>query len=229
MYPLGSALVLLSGGQDSATALLWTLALKQSVVALTFDYGQRHRIEVEYAKKIAWTLNVEHIVLNMNWMGQILGSSLGDHNMPISTTGGYQDLPNTFVPGRNMILLSIACSIARVRGIDTVVGGMCETDYSGYPDCRREFVNSFEAAFGYAINGHVHVLTPLMYLNKAQTFAMADDYHALDLIVQNTMTCYEGNETLHEWGRGCGACPACQLRSKGFEKWQEQQGAAVIR
>jgi 7-cyano-7-deazaguanine synthase len=219
-YPDESAIVLLSGGQDSATALVWAKEVFGQVYAVTFRYGQRHECEVNYARRFAMTQGIEPVVIEMPWMGQLLGSSLGNHEDKISAEGGYHGLPNTFMPGRNMILLSIASSIAASRGISHVVGGMCETDFSGYPDCRRVFVDAFEVTFMWAIDGQFYVHTPLMNMDKAQTFALADQLGALGEIIYNTMTCYEGEETLYPWGRGCRVCPACLLRIKGFEKWK---------
>jgi len=215
-----SAIVLLSGGQDSATALLWARQVFQNVYAVTVNYGQRHACEILYAARFALTQGIESMVLDMEWLGPELGSALGDHSLLIASSGGYQNLPTTFVPGRNMVLLSIVASIAAARGIKHIVAGFCETDYSGYPDCRRVFVDAFETAFGFAINGKIQVHTPLMNLDKADTFALAERFGGIGDIIHNTMTCYQGEETLHDWGRGCGVCPACVLRIRGFEKWK---------
>ena len=222
-----AAMLLLSGGQDSATALLWALKRFDEIYALTFNYGQRHAVEVEYARRLADSFGIEHMVIGMAWIGPLLGSALGDHNLEISCEGGYQGLPTTFVPGRNMVLLSLAASIGAARGIYNIVAGMCETDFSGYPDCRRVFIDSFQDTFGLAINGQVTVHTPLMFLDKAKTFALADSLGGVDRIINGTMTCYEGMETLNVWGRGCGKCPACVLRAKGYDQWQSSLTVAT--
>lgn len=218
-YPDEAAVVLLSGGQDSATSLLWAKAIFQDVIAVTMQYGQRHSIEVKYATRFAATHGVKQILVDMSSLGMALGGALCNHEIPVSGEGNYQGLPSTFTPGRNMILLSVASSIAAGMGISHVVAGMCQTDFSGYPDCRQSFIDAFQAAFGIAINGPFDVHTPLMYLDKAATFDLASKCNGLGDVIHNTMTCYNGDETLWSWGRGCRQCPACLLRIRGFEQW----------
>jgi 7-cyano-7-deazaguanine synthase len=226
-----AALVLFSGGQDSATCLVWALERYARVETICFDYGQRHRVELEVRDWFRERLEL----LNPMW-AQRLGE---DHRLDLTTLGQISDtaltgdaafaagrdgLPNTFVPGRNLIFMTYAGAVAWRRGIHTLVAGMCETDYSGYPDCRNDTLQTLTKAIGMGMAYDIKLETPLMYIDKAATWAMADEIGGDALVadmIENTHTCYAGDRiTRHDWGYGCGTCPACDLRSNGWDKWQ---------
>lgn len=227
-----AALVLFSGGQDSATCLAWALNRYARVETICFDYGQRHRVELEVRDifleriielKSAWhqRLGDDHR-LDLTTLGQISDTAL-TRDTAISTSAG--GLPNTFVPGRNLIFLTYAGAVAWRRGIQILVGGMCETDYSGYPDCRRSTLETLTRAMGMGMDCDFHLETPLMDIDKAATWAMAFQIGGEPLVqemTENTHTCYVGDRnTRHDWGYGCGSCPACTLRSNGWHAWQK--------
>lgn len=222
-----SALVLLSGGQDSATCLIHVVkTLGLPAHALTLNYGQRHAVEMECAKKLAARFAASHTILDIPNI--LPKSAMNDTGIAVAETGGYTpELPTTFLPGRNMVFLAIACSRAAALGIPFVVTGVCETDYSGYPDCRQEFITSMEYTVHLALGnaaGAPGIITPLMRLTKAGTFDLAHKAGELDTIINETHTCYMGDHThLHTWGYGCGECPACNLRKRGFELFQASQ------
>lgn len=202
-----TALVLLSGGQDSATCL--AIALKkfpQSVIALAFDYQQRHHIELIYAKKVAKLAQVPLTVLKLPILSQLTSNSLTRHQLTIEKTS---DLPNTFVDGRNLLFLSIAAIFAKQHGIKHIYTGVCQTDYSGYPDCREAFIHSLNQTLNLSMDYSFNIVTPLMHLTKKQTVQLMQELNHLDWYAY-THTCYEGKRP------ACGVCPACQLRLKGF-------------
>lgn len=222
------ALVLFSGGQDSATALAWALDRYTRVETIGFDYGQRHRVELEcrstFLNKLradfphwAARLGDDHL-LDLGLLGQVSDTALtAERAIALNASG----LPNTFVPGRNLIFFTFAAAVAYRRGLSVLVGGMCETDYSGYPDCRDDTLKSLQVTLGLGLDQRVVIETPLMWLDKAQTWRLA---HALggdtlvSLITEDTHTCYLGDRrTRHAWGYGCGQCPACALRARGYE------------
>jgi 7-cyano-7-deazaguanine synthase len=226
------ALVLFSGGQDSTACLAWALDRFERVETVGFDYGQRHRVELEARLAVIARLRREFPL----W-SQRLGD---DHMLDLSALGAVSDtaltretaiameaggLPNTFVPGRNLIFLAFAAALAYRRGLTRIVTGVCETDYSGYPDCRDDTMKAMQVALNLGMETRFVVETPLMRLDKAQTFALAETLGGDKLValtVEETHTCYEGRrEPLHAWGRGCGVCPACDLRARGFKKWRE--------
>jgi len=224
------ALVLFSGGQDSTTCLAWALDRYEAVETVAFDYGQRHRIELEQrlavreqitAKLPAWVakLGADHL-LELSLIAQIGGSALTEDAAIAMQANG---LPNTFVPGRNLMFLTAAAALGYRRDIDVLVGGMCETDFSGYPDCRDDTIKAQQVTLSLDLGKRVTVETPLMWIDKAATWALADDLggEALTgLIVEHTHTCYLGERgVLHDWGYGCNQCPACTLRRAGWEKW----------
>jgi len=226
----GSALVLFSGGQDSTTCLAWALARFDRVETVGFDYGQRHRVELEVRPRILkairerfgdWTdrLGDDHL-LNLDLLKQIGGSALTDAT---AIEMGRNGLPTSFVPGRNVLFLATAAALGYRRSIADLVGGMCETDYSGYPDCRQKTIAATAEALSLALDRTVRVHTPLMHIDKAATWRMAEELGGaalVDLIVEETVTCYEGDrEHRHDWGYGCGVCPACDLRAKGFARY----------
>ena len=227
MTEQNKALVLFSGGQDSTTCLAWALARYEKVETLGFDYGQRHAIEMTVRPDVLAKMRA----LSPEW-DQRLGE---DHlvSLPeiadISETALTQEaeiklmengLPNTFVPGRNLMFLTVAAMLAYRRGINVLVGGMCQTDYSGYPDCRDDSLRAMEHALNLGMAAEFDLQTPLMWLDKAQTWQLAQELGGvslIDLIREETHTCYLGERTQHDWGKGCGTCPACVLRLKGYE------------
>jgi 7-cyano-7-deazaguanine synthase len=226
-----TALVLLSGGQDSATCLAWALEQFERVETIGFDYRQRHRAELvartEFRCALAeqfpdWVakLGSDH-VLDVSVLNEISETAL-TRDIQIAT--GASGLPNTFVPGRNILFLTLAAAVAYRRGLKHVVSGVCETDYSGYPDCRDDTIKALQVALNLGMERRFVLDTPLMWLTKAQTWAFAEQLGGaslVELIRDRTLSCYEGDTvTMHEWGRGCGACPACDLRAKGYREWR---------
>jgi len=222
-----TALVLFSGGQDSTTCLAWALARFDRVETVGFDYGQRHRVELEARPAILeglramrWTgsLGADY-VLPIDTLKAIGGTALTD-DMKIEM--GRDGLPTTFVPARNLMFLSAAAALGYRRRISELVGGMCETDFSGYPDCRDETIKAMARALSLGLARETVVHTPLMWIDKAATWKLAEDLGGrplVDLIIRETVTCYAGDPTPHDWGKGCGACPACELRAKGYAKY----------
>ena len=204
------AVVVYSGGQDSTTCLFWALKEFDDVIAVTFDYGQRHQLELERAANIAKELGVEHHLLDMGLLNQLAPSALTRDNIAITETEG--ELPSTFVEGRNMLFLTFAGVLAKQKGARHIVTGVCETDFSGYPDCRDIFIKSLNVTLNLAMDYPFMVHTPLMWIDKAETWAMADRLGKLDYIREKTLTCYNG-----VIGDGCGECPSCKLRSKGLD------------
>ena len=228
--PPKSALVLFSGGQDSATCLAWALEAYERVETVGFDYGQRHAVEMDARLKVragmvkalpqwAGRLGPDHVV-DLTGFGAI-GETAMTTDRAIEV--GARGLPNTFVPGRNLIFLTAAAALADRRGLEVLVGGMCETDFSGYPDCRRETIDAMGRALSLGLDKPVPIETPLMALTKAQTWALAHRIGGdalVELIVEDSHTCYLGDRAhRHPWGYGCGACPACELRAAGYEAW----------
>jgi 7-cyano-7-deazaguanine synthase len=228
------ALVLFSGGQDSTTCLAWALARYDRVETIGFAYGQRHGVELIVRKRVLdriraefpdWAARLgEDQVLDLSEFGAISDTALTREAKIEMTAAG---LPSTFVPGRNLVFFTYAAAIAYRRRTPVLVGGMCETDYSGYPDCRNETLQTLARALSLGLDWNVTIETPLMWIDKAGTWALAHELggeRLVDLIVEETHTCYLGNrEHRHEWGYGCGTCPACELRRKGWEKWQTEK------
>ncbi len=226
-----SALVLFSGGQDSATCLAWALERYQRVETLGFDYGQRHAIELTIrppllasmrALKPQWAerLGDDHL-LDLSVLGKISDTALtSDVAIAMQDNG----LPNTFVPGRNLLFITLAAALAYRRGIEVLVGGMCETDFSGYPDCRNETMQSLQSTLRLGMASKLTIDTPLMWLDKAATWKLSEDLGGaplVELIRSGTHTCYLGERSeLHDWGYGCGQCPACELRAKGYDRYR---------
>jgi len=226
-----SAFVLFSGGQDSATCLAWALDRYENVETIGFNYGQRHVVELECRQTFlshvqhkfpqwAAKLGQDHM-LDLSLLGQISDTALTqDKAIEMKQSG----LPNTFVPGRNLLFLTFAASIAYRRQLKYIVGGMCETDYSGYPDCRDDTIKALQVALSLGLDTRLVLETPLMWLNKAQTWDMAKDLGGPELVAlieEDTHTCYLGDRThRHAWGYGCNTCPACELRRSGHEYFQ---------
>jgi 7-cyano-7-deazaguanine synthase len=227
----GRALVLFSGGQDSTTCLAWALANYGHVETIGFDYGQRHAVELKRRP----ILREKLARLNPSW-----GSRLGeDHMIDLRVLGELSDtamtrdveittnekgLPSTFVPGRNIVFLTFAAAVAYRRGLRRMVGGMCETDFSGYPDCRDDTIKTLQVALNLGMESRFVIETPLMWLDKAATWALAQELGSeafIRLIIEDTHTCYLGERgERHEWGYGCGLCPACELRARGWREWR---------
>lgn len=204
------AVVVFSGGQDSTTCLFWALKKFEHVETVTFDYDQRHKEEIEVAREIANDLDVKHHILDMSLLSQLAPNALTRTDIDVKD-GENGGLPSTFVPGRNLLFLSFAAIIARQIGAKHVITGVCETDFSGYPDCRDVFVKSLNVTLNLSMDDEFVIHTPLMWLDKAQTWEMADDLHAFSYVREKTLTCYNGVR-----GDGCGTCPACKLRQNGL-------------
>lgn len=231
-----AALVLFSGGQDSTVCLASALERFDAVETVGFSYGQRHAVELEARQRVLaqlradfpqWSakLGDDH-VLDLPALGAISETSLTrGTDIEIGASG----LPTTFVPGRNLLFFTYAAALGWRRGISTLVGGMCETDYSGYPDCRNETLQTLAKALSLGLDKAITIETPLMYIDKAGTWALADQLGGkplIDLIIEDTHTCYLGDRThRHAWGYGCGTCPACELRAKGYRAWHRAPAA----
>lgn len=231
-----AALVLFSGGQDSTTCLAWALRRFSRVETVGFDYGQRHAVELTCRTTLrdclqrqfpAWApvLGPDHRI-DLSVLGQISDTALTRDAEIVMDRDG---LPNTFVPGRNIMFLTLAAAIAYRRGIRHLVGGMCETDFSGYPDCRDDTIKAVQVALTLGMDRRFVVDTPLMWLDKAETWALAEQLGGQDLvalIIEHSHTCYHGDRSQrHAWGYGCGRCPACLLRARGYERWRAGDGA----
>ncbi|MDN2481035.1 7-cyano-7-deazaguanine synthase QueC [Vibrio agarivorans] len=217
------AVVVFSGGQDSTTCLVQALKQYDEVHAITFDYGQRHKQEIEVAQKLAASLGVKaHKVMDVGLLNELAISSLTRDDIPVSHELQENGLPNSFVPGRNILFLTLAGIYAYQIGAQSVITGVCETDFSGYPDCRDEFVKSMNDALVKGMDRQLDIVTPLMWLNKAETWALADKFDALQLVREQTLTCYNGII-----GDGCGDCPACHLRSEGLNSYLDNKEAVM--
>lgn len=228
------ALVLFSGGQDSTVCLAWALDRYERVETVGFDYGQRHSVELQARAAVrtgiaeqfpewASRLGEDHM-LDMGGFGAVAESALtADRAIEMTDRG----LPSTFVPGRNLVFFVYAAALADRRGLNALVGGMCETDFSGYPDCRRDTLDAMQKALNLGMAQDFVIETPLMWMTKAETWALAKDLGGealVELIVDDSHTCYLGvREARHPWGYGCGTCPACELRARGWEGWVEQE------
>ena len=220
--PNKSALVLLSGGQDSTTCLFWARHHFEKVEALAFNYGQKHLVELEQAQLIADKAAVPLHIMDMK--GMLQGSSLTEHDKDMNSPHeANPDLPASFVPGRNALFLTTAASYAYTRSIYDIVGGMCQTDYSGYPDCRRVFVDSLQTTVSLALDRDVRIHTPLMYLTKAETWKLAKELDVLEIVRDYSHTDYNGDRTTYnEWGYGKLDNPASVLRAKGYEEAKQK-------
>lgn len=215
------AVVVFSGGQDSTTCLIQALQQYDEVHCITFDYGQRHRAEIEVAQALCQTLGAKaHKVLDVGLLNELAISSLTRDNIPVPAYDSSQSdtLPSTFVPGRNILFLTLAAIYAYQVEAEAVITGVCETDFSGYPDCRDEFVKALNQAIVLGIARDIRFETPLMWLNKAETWALADYYQQLERIRHETLTCYNGVQ-----GDGCGECAACHLRANGLQQYQQDK------
>jgi len=231
------AMVLFSGGQDSTVCLAWALNTFSRVHTIGFDYGQRHAIELECRQQVL--SNIEGI--HQHWSGRLgddqlidmsFIKSLGETAMTTEAAIKYDatGLPNTFVPGRNVFFFTTAAAVAYRLDVHNLVGGMCETDYSGYPDCRDQSIQQLAKALSLSMDNELTIHTPLMWIDKAATWSMAHDIgnqKLIDLVIEHTHTCYIGDRTtLHDWGYGCNECPACELRANGYASWRQGQSNA---
>ncbi|MFD2368648.1 7-cyano-7-deazaguanine synthase QueC [Brevibacillus sp. GCM10020057] len=210
------AVVVFSGGQDSTTCLFWAKEQFGEVETITFDYGQRHKLEIECAQEIARELGVANTVLDMSLLNQLAPNALTRTDIDITQEEGQ--LPSTFVDGRNLLFLSFAGVFAKQRGVRHLVTGVCETDFSGYPDCRDAFIKSLNVTLNLAMDYPFVIHTPLMWLSKAETWKLADDLGAFTYIREKTLTCYNGIK-----GDGCGECPACRLRKAGLDNYLSEK------
>jgi 7-cyano-7-deazaguanine synthase len=225
-----SALVLFSGGQDSATCLALALSRYERVETLAFDYGQRHAVELEVRTVFMQQLRrafplwdqrlAEDHLLDVGVLGQVSETAL---TRDIAIEMASDGLPNTFVPGRNLLFLTLAAALAYRRGLDVIVTGVCETDFSGYPDCRDDTMKAMQVALSLGMDRRLMIETPLMWLDKALTWNLAEQIGGqplVELVIEYSHTCYQGERKLrHAWGYGCGDCPACYLRGKGYERY----------
>lgn len=217
-------LVVFSGGQDSTTCLGLALKYFKRVYAVSFDYGQKHAVEIHCAKAILQDFQVDHYVMPID-----IFTAIGDSNM-LAGTGSVNDnhtrltnLPASFVPNRNAMMLTAAHALAQKLGCQFLMTGVCQTDYSGYPDCREDFIVSLQGALNMGSEADITILTPLMHLTKAQTWALAEACDFLETVRVMSHTCYNGDHNhLHEWGYGCGECPACKLRAKGYQEFAQE-------
>jgi len=229
-----AALVLFSGGQDSTVCLAWALKRFARVETLGFDYAQRRRVELKARKRVreritalhpAWAekLGEDHL-LHLGALAAISDTAL---TREVAIEVGASGLPTTFVPGRNLVFLAFAGALGYRRGVKHLVAGMCETDFSGYPDCRDDTIKSMQLALNLGMDRRFVIHTPLMWIDKAATFALAHELGGdalVDLLVEDTHTCYLGDRSRrHDWGYGCGTCPACRLRAEGFAKWMSMR------
>ncbi|MEO8408492.1 MAG: 7-cyano-7-deazaguanine synthase QueC [Oxalobacteraceae bacterium] len=225
-----AALVLFSGGQDSTTCLAWALSQYAKVETIGFDYGQRHAVELTVrptvlqqmrAQSPDWDskLGEDHLI-DLGLLGKISDTAL---TQDVAIAMQENGLPNTFVPGRNLLFMMVAATVAYRRGLDVLVGGMCETDFSGYPDCRDDSMKALQVALNLGMATRLKIDTPLMWIDKRQTWELAQQLGGqklVDLIRTDTHTCYLGQRgTLHDWGYGCGSCPACELRARGYQQF----------
>jgi 7-cyano-7-deazaguanine synthase len=225
------ALVLFSGGQDSTTCLAWALERYTVVETLGFDYGQKHRIELEARQKVLQSLRAkfpkwseklgQDHCLKLDVLGEISDTAL---TRDVAIAMNSNGLPNTFVPGRNLMFLNLAAALGYRRELNVIVGGMCETDFSGYPDCRDDTIKAMQVAVSLGMGQRFLFETPLMWIDKAHTWQMAEDLGGqalIEILLEDSHTCYHGvRDQKHDWGYGCGACPACELRKTGHAQWR---------
>ena len=212
------AVVVFSGGQDSTTCLFWAKKKYEEVIALSFDYGQKHSDELICANEICKKYGVEHHILDMALLNQLAPNSLTRADIEVDKEAPETGTPNSFVDGRNMLFLTFAAVFAKQRDIHVLVTGVSQSDFSGYPDCRHVFITSLETTLTLAMDYEFEVITPLMWIDKKETGKMADDLGVFDVIRQETLTCYNGVR-----GDGCGDCPACRLRRRGMEAYLSER------
>ncbi|MFV5767212.1 7-cyano-7-deazaguanine synthase QueC [Mammaliicoccus sciuri] len=219
---MNKAIVVFSGGQDSTTCLLWALKKYDEVETITFDYNQRHKQEIEVAQNIASDLGVSNTVIDVSVINDLTVNALTRSDMDIATND-ETGLPNTFVPGRNILFLTLASIAAYQKKANAIVTGVCQTDFSGYPDCRNDFVRSLNNSLALGLDKHIAIETPLMWLNKEQTWELADQLGRLDYVATKTLTCYNG-----VIGNGCGECPSCKLRRRGLNNYLKRKASVSM-
>jgi len=233
---MSKAVIVFSGGQDSTTVLGMARHMGYDCYAIGFDYGQKHAVELQQARKIAAKLGVPYHVVNIREFGKLVGagSALLNNGQEVTDASRIvKDVPASFVPNRNAVMLTIAHGYAQMIEADTVWTGVCQTDYSGYPDCRLEFIQKLNVALNLGYKTQISILTPLMHCTKGETFKLAEEAGVLDLVIEESHTCYNGIRQVGptmpdrwEWGHGCGECPACLLRAKGWEDYKAMEHIA---
>ncbi|MCP4752227.1 MAG: 7-cyano-7-deazaguanine synthase QueC [Proteobacteria bacterium] len=221
---MSKAIVIFSGGQDSTTCLGWARNRFDEVVAVSYLYGQKHRVEIRQAEKIAGILEIPIVVFDISFYAEMVNSALVGGGDLDSRHEDNRNLPASFVPNRNALFVLLAHSYAQKIKAGTLIAGICQTDYSGYPDCSEAFARSMEKSLNLGSEQEIELVTPLMYLTKAETFDLAEKEGVLDLVIEESHTCYQGSAQTNEWGRGCGSCPACRLREKGFWEYKDKYG-----
>lgn len=214
------ALVLLSGGQDSTTCLFWAIQKygNDNVNAICFLYGQRHKSELKVANEICAKHKIPNIAMDFSLLGNITSNALTRSDIPIDSSNYNGEYPNTFVDGRNHLFLSLASIYAKQQGIRDIITGVCQTDFSGYPDCKDIFIKSLNVTLNLAMDYDFNIITPLMWMSKSEVWELADKLNCINIIKHETVTCYEGII-----GDGCGKCPACVLRRRGFEEYERKK------
>ncbi|WP_409069821.1 7-cyano-7-deazaguanine synthase QueC [Clostridium sp. FAM 1755] len=210
------AIVVFSGGQDSTTCLFWAKKKYKEVIAVSFDYNQKHKLELECARDICKKYNIEHKTLDLNLLNQLAPNSLTRQDITVDKSAPKDGVPNSFVDGRNLLFLSFVAVFAKQRGINTIITGVSQSDFSGYPDCRDVFIKSLNVTLNLAMDYEFEILTPLMWINKSETWKMAYDLGVLDIVKEETLTCYNGIKA-----DGCGECPACKLRKSGYLEFEK--------
>jgi len=221
-YNNDDALVLLSGGQDSTTSLFWAIKNFKNIFTLSFYYNQKHSDEIKIAGSISKKLKLKHKVIDISFLKNIVISNLFKGSDDVNKKHKLkEDVPSSFVPYRNMIFLTLAAAWASTINVKHIITGVCETDYSGYADCRDIFIKSLEVSLNLAtdFDDKLIIHTPLMWLNKTEIFKLSDDLGCLDFIINETMTCYNGVKKINNYGMGCGECPACILRKNGYNEF----------
>ncbi len=208
------AVVVFSGGQDSTTCLAWALNRYKKVYAVSFDYGQRHKKELECAASIAKDFEVEQVVIDLKELNQLAPNSLTRADIEVDKDAPEEGTPNSFVEGRNMLFLTYAAIFAKTHGVTDIITGVSQSDFSGYPDCRDIFIKSLNTTLNLAMDYEFDVITPLMWLDKEETWELADELGVFDIVRNKTLTCYNGII-----GDGCGDCPSCKLRKKGLDRY----------
>lgn len=215
-----AAVVVFSGGQDSTTCLLWAIKKYKKVYAVSFDYGQRHKLELECAKEICDKFGVEHDILDMSLLNQLAPNSLTREDIVVDEDAPSEGTPNSFVEGRNMVFLTFVAIYAKQKKITDIITGVSQSDFSGYPDCRDIFIKSLNTTLNLAMDYDFDIITPLMWIDKEETWEMADKLGGFDVIKEMTLTCYNGIK-----GDGCGNCPSCKLRKKGLMAYMSRKNS----
>ena len=216
------ALIVFSGGQDSTTCLGWAKNRYEEIECISFFYGQKHSIELEKSKEICKLEGIKQTIINIDFLGGLVNSALTSNGDVSAKHKDNNDLPASFVPNRNALFLTLAHAYAQKIKAQDIITGTCQTDYSGYPDCRQEFIDLLEKTLNKGSATNLKIITPLMDLTKAETFKLAEKENCLNLVINYSHTCYNGSAIFNEWGFGCGECPACELRKKGFYEYKNK-------